>query len=129
MNGLRVGQAIDFRTSFDILTSDGRKRPVEIIEKQRPKVIFRAPRCAAWSQMINIHDRYARDQRRQKLLPMLDFAVELPYSKLSTAIISIYIENPASSVLWHTRCFQRLLSQHGVTYGTLDMSLTCVHLE
>ena len=26
MNGLRVGQPIDLRTGFDILTSDGRKR-------------------------------------------------------------------------------------------------------
>ena len=34
MNGLRVGQPIDLRTGFDILTSDGRKRTMDIIEKQ-----------------------------------------------------------------------------------------------
>ena len=48
--------------------------------------------------MTNIHDRQARDQRGHFI-----------------------IENPASSALWYARCFQRLLSQHGVTYGTLDM--------
>ena len=37
MNGLRVGQPIDLRTGFDILTSDGRKRTMEIIEKQSLK--------------------------------------------------------------------------------------------
>ena len=31
MNGLRVGQPIDLRTGFDILTSDGRKRTMDII--------------------------------------------------------------------------------------------------
>ena len=54
MNGLRVGQPIDLRTGFDILTSDGRKRTMEIIEKQKPKVIFTAPHCAPWSQMTII---------------------------------------------------------------------------
>eukprot|EP00439_Symbiodinium_sp_Y106_P066001 s314_g10.t1 len=70
MNGLRVGQPIDLRTGLDILTSDGRKRTMDIIEKQKPKVIFMAPHCAPWSQMTNIHDRAARDQRRQKPVQM-----------------------------------------------------------
>ena len=73
MNGLRFGQPIDLRTGFDILTSDGRKRTMDIVEKQKPRVIFMAPHCAPWSQMTNIHDRAARDQRRQKFLPMLEF--------------------------------------------------------
>ena len=77
MNGLRVGQPIDLRTGFDILTSDGRKRTMEIIEKRKPKVIFLAPHCAPSSQMTNIHDRYARDQRRQKFLPMLEFCCRI----------------------------------------------------
>ena len=120
MNGLRVGQPIDLRTGFDILTSDGRKRTMEIIEKQKPKVIFMAPRCAPWSQMTNIHDRVARDQRRQKFLPTLEFCCHIAIFQIEHGGHFI-IENPASSALWYTRCFQRLLSQHGVTYGTLDM--------
>ena len=31
------------------------------------------------------------------------------------------IENPATSKIWFTKCFQRLLMKHAVTYGTLDM--------
>ena len=120
MNGLRVGQPIDLRTGLDMLTSDGRKRTMEIIEKQKPKVIFMAPHCAPWSQMTNIHDRIARDQRRQKFLPMLEFCCRIAIFQIEHGGHFI-IENPASSALWYTRCFQRLLSQRGVIYGTLDM--------
>ena len=31
------------------------------------------------------------------------------------------IENPATSKIWFTKHFQRLLTKHAVTYGTLDM--------
>ena len=31
------------------------------------------------------------------------------------------IENPATSKIWFTKCFQRLLLKHAVTYGTLGM--------
>ena len=31
------------------------------------------------------------------------------------------IENPWTSKIWFTKCFQRLLLKHAVTYGTLDM--------
>ena len=120
MNGLRVGQPIDLRTGLDILTSDGRKRTMDIIEKQKPKVIFMAPHCAPWSQMTNIHDRAARDQRRQKFLPMLEFCCRVAIFQIEHEGQFI-IENPASSALWYTRCFERLLSQRDVTYGTLDM--------
>ena len=48
MNGLRVGQPIDLRTGFDILTPEGRRRATEIIERQRPKVI----RLFTWFQSV-----------------------------------------------------------------------------
>ena len=97
MNGLRLGQPIDLRTEFDILTSDGRKRTMEIVEKQNPKVIFMAVHCAPWSQMTNIiHDRYARDQRRQKFLPMLEFCCRIAIFQIEHGGHFI-IENPASS--------------------------------
>ena len=35
--------------------------------------------------------------------------------------IFFIIENPATSKIWFTKCFQRLLMKHAVTYGTLDM--------
>ena len=70
--------------------------------------------------MTNIHDRAARDQRRQKFLLMLEFCCRVAIFQIEHGGHFI-IENPASSALWYTRCFQRLLSQRGVTYGTLDM--------
>ena len=36
-------------------------------------------------------------------------------------INSSFMENPAASKIWFTKCFQRLLTKHAVTYGTLDM--------
>ena len=40
MNGLKVGTPIDLRTGFDILKVEGRKRAMEIIERQEPSVVF-----------------------------------------------------------------------------------------
>ena len=40
MNGLKVGTPIDLRTGFDILKVEGRKRAMEIIERQEPSVCF-----------------------------------------------------------------------------------------
>ena len=70
--------------------------------------------------MTNIHDRAARDQRRQKFLPLLEFCCRVAIFQIEHEGHFI-IENPASSALWYTRCSHRLLSQRGVTYGTLDM--------
>ena len=56
----------------------------------------------------------------QKFLPRLEFCCRIAIFQIEHGGHFI-IENPASSALWCTRCFQRLLSQRGVTYGTLDM--------
>ena len=46
MNGLKVGTPIDLRTGFDILKVEGRKKAMEIIERQEPSVVAMAPDCA-----------------------------------------------------------------------------------
>lgn len=50
---------------------------MEIIETQPPKIDYIAPDCAPQSQMTNIHDRYARDQRRQKCFLCRSFVAKL----------------------------------------------------
>ena len=82
MNGLKVGTPIDLRTGFDLLKPEGRKRAMEIIERQQPSVVFLAPVCAPWSQMTNINDRDAREEKRRKYMPMVEFLY--PSSYLST---------------------------------------------
>eukprot|EP00435_Cladocopium_sp_Y103_P069010 s1543_g32.t1 len=44
--GLRVGAPIDLRTGYDLLSADGRRRAMEVIERQQPKIIHMAPDVA-----------------------------------------------------------------------------------
>ena len=37
MQGLRVGAPIDLRTDCDLLTAEGRRKAMEVIERQQPK--------------------------------------------------------------------------------------------
>ena len=69
MQGLRVGAPIDLRTGYDLLTAEGRRRAMEVIERQQPKIIHMAPVCGPWSQMQNIHDPSDTYQKRKKYLP------------------------------------------------------------
>ena len=39
MQGLRVGAPIDLRTGYDLLTAEGRRKAMEVIERQQPKII------------------------------------------------------------------------------------------
>ena len=117
MNGFKVGQPIDLRTGFDILSAEGRRRTMEIVERQKPKVILMAPDCGPWSQMNTINDQYQVDAKRRKYLPMLEFCVRLAIYQIEHGGYFI-IENPSTSALWYTRCFQRLLRPRGVSDGT-----------
>jgi len=49
MQGLRVGAPIDLRTGYDLLTAEGRRKAMEVIERQQPKIIHMAPTCGPWS--------------------------------------------------------------------------------
>ena len=87
MNGLKVGTPIDLRTGFDILKVEGRKRAMEIIERQEPSVVFMAPECAPWSQMTNINDRNLRDEKRSQVYAhggILCSSCHLPIEKRKT---------------------------------------------
>ena len=93
MNGLKVGTPIDLRTGFYILKVEGRKRALEIIERQEPSVVFMAPECAPWSQMTNINDRDLRDEKRSKYMPMVEFCVQVAIYQLKRGRHFI-MENP-----------------------------------
>ena len=120
MQGLRVGAPIDLRTGYDLLTAEGRRKAMEVIERQQPKIIHMAPVCGPWSQMQNINDPSDTYQKRKKYLPMVEFCVRVALYQIEHGRCFI-IENPATSKIWFTKCFQRLLMKHAVTYGTLDI--------
>ena len=120
MNGLKVGTPIDLRTGFDILKVEGRKRAMEIIERQEPSVVFMAPECATWSQMTNINDRNLRDEKRSKYMPMVEFCVQVAIYQLKRGRHFI-MENPQSSALWWQYVFRRIIEHPQVVWDTLDM--------
>ena len=120
MNGLKVGTPIDLRTGFDILKVEGRKRAMEIIERQEPSVVFMAPECAPWSQMTNINDRNSRDEKRSKYMPMVEFCVQVAIYQLKRGRHFI-MENPQSSALWWQYVFRRIIEHPQVIWDTLDM--------
>ena len=120
MNGLKVGQPIDLRTGFDLLKVEGRKRAMEAIERQQPSVVFLAPVCAPWSQMTNINDRDAREEKRRKYMPMVEFCIQVAIYQLRNGRHFI-IENPAGSAMWWQHVFKRIIDHPQVCWGTLDM--------
>ena len=120
MNGLKVGQPIDLRTGFDLLKIEGRKRAMEVIERQQPSVVFLAPVCAPWSQMTNINDRDAREEKRRKYMPTVEFCIQVAIYQLRNGRHFI-IENPAGSAMWWQYVFRRIIDHPQVCWGTLDM--------
>ena len=69
MQGLRVGAPIDLRTGYDLLTAEARRKAMEVIERQQPKIIHMAPVCGPWSQLQNINDPADTYQKRKEYLP------------------------------------------------------------
>ena len=120
MQGMKVGQPVDLRTGLDILPSDGRMRTMKIIEEQKPTWIHMAPLCGPWSQMQNINDQSTVEAKRRKYMPMVEFCVRVAVHQLENGRY-FTIENPATSKMWYTKCFERLLRHYMVGYGTLDM--------
>ena len=118
MNGFKVGTPIDLRTGFDILKVEGRKRAMEIIERQEPSVVFMAPECAPWSQMTNINDRNLRDEKRSKYMPMVEFCVQVAIYQLKRGRHFI-MENPQSSALWWQYVFRRIIEHPQVIWDTV----------
>ena len=88
---------------------------MEVIERQQPNIIHMAPVCGPWSQMPNSNpnpsDTY---EKRKKYLPMVECSCRFVSDRTWPVFI---IENPASSKIWYTKCFEHLL----ITAGTVDM--------
>ena len=59
-------------------------------------------------------------QKWKKYRPMVEFCARVALFQIENGRYFM-IENPASSKIWFTKCFQRLLTKHAVTHGTLDM--------
>ena len=120
MQGLRVGAPIDLRTGYDLLTAEGRRKGMEVIERQQPKIIHMAPVCGPWSQLQNINGPADTYQTRERYLPMVECCARAALFQIEHGRYFI-IDNPATSKIWFTKCFQRLLTKHAVTYRTLEM--------
>ena len=65
MQGLRVGAHIDLTAGCHLLMSEGRRKAMEVIEPQQPKIIHMAPARGPGSQLQNIHDPADTYQKRR----------------------------------------------------------------
>ena len=120
MNGLRVGQPIDIRTGFDILTANGRQKCMDILSDKNLRSSSWHLFVVRWSQMQNINSQESADEKRRKYLPMLEFCARVAQYQIDHGRFFI-IENPKSSRIWHLKCLCRLLGQSNVTRDSLDM--------
>ena len=67
-----------------------------------------------------INDQSTVEAKRRKYMPMVEFCVKVAIHQLENGRY-FTIENPATSKMWYTNCFERLLRHYMVGYGTLDM--------
>ena len=117
--GLSVGQPIDLRTGFDLLSKAGQKKVIEILMMQEPDCVWMAPLCSPWSQWSNMKPDDVKYADREAVMPMVRFCVQVAKHQISRGKYFV-IENPKDSAIWFTRIFQELLRKEGVTYGDLD---------
>ena len=120
MQGLRVGAPIGLRTGYDLLTAHGRRKAMEVIERQQPKIIHR--------HQFVVHGANYRIstilriliRKGKKDLPLVEFCARVAMFQIEHGRYFI-IENPASPKIWFTKCFQRLLKKHAVDMRAFDM--------
>ena len=117
--GLRVGQPIDLRTGFDLMTKVGQKKVLEILMFQNPEIVWMAPLCSPWSQWSNMKPEDVRYADREAVMPMVRFCVQVAKYQISKGR-KFVIENPEGSAIWFTKVFLDLMKQEGVTYDNLD---------
>ena len=106
-SGHRVGQPIDLETGFDLMTQEGRNLVWDIIVQQKPKVIFLAPPCTAWSQMQNINDPAVVYQKRLASVPLLNFCFQVAEYQSKHGRY-FFFENPSTSNIWETKQFKAI---------------------
>ena len=117
--GLNVGQPIDLRTGFDLMSKAGQKRVIEVLMSQDPDCVWMAPLCSPWSQWSNMKSAEQRYADRDAVMPMVRFCVQVAKLQIAKGRRFV-IENPKDSAIWFTKVFQDLLKQEGVTYDNLD---------
>jgi hypothetical protein len=119
VNGLKVGQPIDLRTGFDLMTKSGQKKVIQILMEQDPDVVWMAPLCSPWSQWSNMKPEDQKLSDREAVMPMIRFCVQVAKLQIARGR-QFVIENPKDSALWYTRVFIDLMKDSQVTYGDLD---------
>ena len=117
LSGLKVGNSVDIRTGFDVMTPKGRHMVMEITREQAPDVILMAPVCGPWSNMQNIQqDQQKVWEKRKRYLPMVEFVASIARNQLKHGR-NFIIENPQTSKISYLNCAQQLFSDPSVTWG------------
>ena len=84
---------------------------MRIIVEQQPDVIFMAPVCAPWSAWSNMKPAHKRKADRDAHLPMVKFCAAVAEHQIAKGRLFM-IENPASSAMWNTGCFNRTITHY-----------------
>ena len=110
LSGLKVGNSVDIRSGFDVMTSKGRHMVMEIIKEQATDRILMAPVCGPSSNMQNIQKDQQKDwEKRQRYMPMIEFVASIARYQLKHRRYFI-IENPQTSRNLH--CMTQLFQIH-----------------
>ena len=115
-----MGQPIDLNTGYDLNTPRGQKKVRKILQEQKPRIVFMAPECTAWSIFQNMNDQKVVDDKRKKQMPMVKFCADVASYQVAQGRYFI-MENPSTSRLWNVPCIQGVSRKCGVSWGDLDM--------
>ena len=66
---------------------------------QKPRMVFMAPVCTAWSPLSNATPEPKRSQKREEAMPMVNFCIKVAKHQLKGKRLFI-IENPSASAMW-----------------------------
>jgi len=119
LRGLRTGSPVDLRTGFDLNTRQGQAKAMACILEQKPEIVHMAPLCSPWCLLSNLKGEEAKAADRKAAMPMVRFCATVALHQIKNNRKFI-IENPKDSSIWYVHCFQDLLRQKGVDYGTLN---------
>jgi hypothetical protein len=120
--GLVVGPAIDLNTGYDLLTKAGQDQVWKILVDQKPRMVFVAPPCSAWSRMQNINDQHMVQEKRKQLSPLVRLCADIAAYQNSQGNYYM-IENPESSRIWEVSHFQTVIRSCGGNWDTADFCM------
>ena len=104
------------------MTQEGRNLVWDIIVKQKPKVIFLAPPCTAWSQIQNINDPAVVYQKRLASVPLLNFCFQVAEYQSKHGRY-FFFENPSTSNIWETKQFKAIYKLQNTTWSNTDFCM------